>query len=324
MSSSVNMRRWGYVALPTLLIVVVLVPMIWGKSKVRPPETAPTEIATSNGDSSLEVAPGSLSSAAPDSAGQQVPVQQVPVTRQSSIEDVLELASKARKAMETSLNDYTARFIKQERGEDRQLGEKSEIQLKIQTILRNDSNDAPMRIYLRFVSPASNAGREVIWGKDIYEGQMAVHETSLLLSWKTLWLDPTGIIAMTGQKYPVYEIGLVKLVEKLLERGQADIGNRDVSVTITRDHEFDSANCELIRVTRTKPGGGEDDFSLAEIVYDPERLLILSYRSFGWPEDGNGDTKTPLLESYEYRDLKTNVGLTKEDFDVTNSEYSYP
>lgn len=323
MSSSTNKRPWVYFALGVLVGVLLMVPMMRGKSELRPQEVAPTEVATSSGKSNSGMVLGH-DAATGDDIGDNTVATGDPITRPSSIKDVLALATEARKAMETSLSDYTARFVKQERGEDRQLGEKSEISLKIQTRLRNDSNDAPMRIYLRFASPKSNAGREVIWGQDIYDGQMAVHETSMLLSWKTLWLDPTGIIAMTGQKYPVYEIGLVKLVEKLLERGRADLGNPDVSVTITRDHEFDTANCELIRVTRTTPGDGEDDFSLAEIIYDPERLLILSYRSFGWPEDGNGDTETPLLESYEYRDLKVNVGLTKKDFDVTNSEYGYP
>ncbi|MEM6473909.1 MAG: DUF1571 domain-containing protein, partial [Planctomycetota bacterium] len=86
--------------------------------------------------------------------------------------------------------------------------------------------------------------------------------------------------------------------------------------------EWNGVASELIRVKRAKPNDNPDDYSLVEIVFDPERLLILSYRSFGWPEKADG----PLLlqESYEYQDLETNVGLTDLDFDVENSSYAFP
>ena len=268
-------------------------------------------------DVEQDVAPTETNTTAIES----IDAQQLSPTRPSSITEVIELAEAALASMQDQLPDYTARFVKQERDESGSLSEKSEMRVKIQTRLRNESDDAPMRIYLKFIAPEATAGREVIWGKDLYDGQMAVHETTFLLSWKTLWLDPTGIAAMAGQRFPIYEIGLTRLVEKLIERGQADVGNPDVSVTITRDHEFDGLKCELIQAKRTKPGGGKDDFSLAEIVYDPERKLVLSYRSFGWPSEGQ---EVPLLESYEYLDLKTNVGLTDQDFDVANPDYQFP
>ncbi|MDM4013811.1 DUF1571 domain-containing protein [Roseiconus lacunae] len=243
-------------------------------------------------------------------------------TRKSSMREVLELAESALRQMEGTLNDYTATFVKQQRNEAGELSERNEMEVKIQTRLRNETNDAPMRIYLKFIAPESTAGREVIWGKDLYDGLMAVHETSMLLSWKTIWLEPTGMLAMQGQRFPIYEIGLVRLTEQLLERGKQDLDNPDVNVTITKGHEFFGRQCELIRATRSKPGGGEDDFSLAEIIFDPDAMLIVSYRSFGWPEK-EGD-ELPLLESYEYRNLKTNVGLTDADFDVENEAYQYP
>jgi hypothetical protein len=247
--------------------------------------------------------------------------------RESSMEEVLDLARKSLEAMQTTLVDYTARFVKQERNENTGvLNPKSEIELKIQTRFRNESNDAPMRIYLKFLSPEDKAGREVIWGADLYNGKMAVHETTMLLSWKTLWLDPTGIIAMTGQKHPIYEIGLIRLVEKLIERGKKDLNNPDVTVTITSGYEFDGVACDLIQAQRSRPGTGKDNFRLAEIIYDPQRMLVLSYRSFGWPKEGSPDviSELPLLESYQYRSLRTNVGLTEADFDVSNEAYAYP
>ncbi|WP_147870072.1 DUF1571 domain-containing protein [Stieleria maiorica] len=301
MAPSKSRRGW-VLMVPALLVgSVAIASVIRSKSDVR-----------------QDLAPTIMEELPPDAE------ESSPRTRQSSIAEVLQLADQALASMDESLQDYTARFIKQDRSESGALNERSEMDVKIQTRHRNETNDAPIRIYLKFHAPEATAGREVIWGKDLYEGKMAVHEVTVLLNWKILWLDPNGMLAMAGQRYPIYEIGITGLVEKLIERGKKDLDNPDVTVTITRDYEFDGRNCELIKATRSKPGGGEDDFSLAEIVYDPERLLITSYRSFGWPDPDSPDGQLPLVESYEYRDLQTNVGLTDTDFDVTNEAYTFP
>lgn len=115
---------------------------------------------------------------------------------------VLDMAIAARQHMSQHLDDYTARFVKQEVDHRGVLGGVSEIRVKIQTRLRGDTEEAPKRVYLSFQAPEAVKGREVLWGEDLYDGKMAVHEVGLLLSLKTIWLDPTGIIAMNGQRYP--------------------------------------------------------------------------------------------------------------------------
>ncbi len=239
-----------------------------------------------------------------------------------TMSDVLEMAIAARRHMAEHLDDYTARFVKQEVDTKGVLGEESELLIKVQTRLRGDTEQAPLRVYLKFQSPDSAKGREVIWGEDLYDGKLAVHEVGLILGLKTIWLDPNGMIAMQGQRYPISEIGMVRLVEKLIERGEQDRDNPDIQVNLTNDHILDGTTTQLIQVRRSKPSGGKDDFSLAEIIIDPQRQLILTYRSFGWPEQAGDDP--PLMESYTYYDVKTNVGLTQEDFDTKNPNYNYP
>ncbi len=243
------------------------------------------------------------------------------VFQQSNIQEVLRLAKASLEHMKVALPDYQARFVQQDRDLSGNLREVHEMQLKVQTRFRNETNDAPMRVYLKFNLPEANAGREVLWARDLNNGQMAVHETTMLLNLKTLWLDPDGMIAMAGQKYPIYEIGMIRLVEKLIERGTQDLDNPDINVVIKQDHEFDSIHCKLIRVTHGSPSGDPDDFSLAEIIFDPQRKLILSYRSLGWAE---GEEEPPLLESYKYLDLQTDIGLTDADFDYKNPNYNFP
>ena len=243
-----------------------------------------------------------------------------------NIADVLNRAVESRDYMASNLQDYTATFVKQEADENGKLGEESVIELKVQSKFRNESNDAPMRVYLKFIAPESVKGREIIWGEDLYDGQMAVHETGLILGWKTLWLDPNGMIAMQGQKHPISEIGLKRLVEKLVSRGEANRDDPHLTVQIQKDFEFQGLPAERIQVRRAKPNpDDEDDFALAEITVDSGRQLIVQYRSFGWPRSGTASDETlPLLESYTYKNVETNVGLTDEDFDVKNADYNFP
>ncbi|MGB7343524.1 MAG: DUF1571 domain-containing protein [Pirellulaceae bacterium] len=245
------------------------------------------------------------------------------INHQATMSDVLDMAISARQHISSTLDDYTATFVKQEADSDGVLGEETVIEMKVQTRLRNANDDAPMRVYLKYTSPQNYSGREVLWAEDLNKGQMAVHEVGMFLGLKTIWLDPKGLIAMQGQRYPISEIGLTRLVEKLIQRGEQDRDNPDMSVTIKDDHRVDGARATLIQVHRSKPSGDdENDFALAEISIDPERKVILQYRSFGWPAQ-NGEP-LPLQESYTYKNLKTNVGLTDADFDYKNPGYNFP
>ncbi len=264
-----------------------------------------------------------------------------------SMAEVLVIAEDALETLRKTIDDYTAVMTKQERIHGR-LTEPAEMEMKVQCRHRGGGlgDDLPLRVYLRFLAPTGVAGREVLWAEDLHDGQMIVREAGVLGMFPVR-LDPDGIIAMRGQKYPISEIGLTRLVEKLIERGRRDLDDPDISVTMTRSIEFDSRLCDRIVVTRARPGEGEDNFSRAEIWFDSERKLPLRYFSFGWPDDpAIGDASSssqarptqsvapdgadayetgsaPLLESYSYRNIQTNVGLSERDFDPANPEYRF-
>ncbi|MEM9826288.1 MAG: DUF1571 domain-containing protein [Planctomycetota bacterium] len=257
-----------------------------------------------------------------------------------TIDQLLDLAETNVSKMSQSLRDYRGTFIKQERDSSGVLGPPTKIQIVARTKFGEDGDVVPRRVYLKFLEPKDKAGREVIWAQDLYEGQMAVHETTALLSWKTLWLNPTGMIAMQGQRYPVSEIGLVRLAEKLVERGQKLRGRDTVKIIQDRDAELDGRPVWRFRIEKLAPDPApannanqdDDDFAVAEVVMDPQRNLLLSYRSFDWPksnksgQSGGNDSASelPLIESYQYRDVETNVGLSDLDFDVKNPAYGFP
>jgi hypothetical protein len=243
------------------------------------------------------------------------------ITENSSMDEVLRIAEETLLHMRQNLDDYTATLVKQE-SVDGVLSEANEMAIKVQCTHRGAKVDEsePMRVYVRFEKPAGVAGREVIWAEDLNDGKLVVHEAGLL-GLVTMRLDHTGMIAMRGQRYPISEIGLTKLVQKLIERGEIDRKNPDVSVSITRGIKLDGRECQLIVVRRNAPGTGINNFSRAEICFDAERKLPLRYSAYGWGENGSEGS---LLESYTYTNIETNVGLTEVDFDPNNPAYNFP
>lgn len=239
-----------------------------------------------------------------------------------SMLEVLERAEQALGRFRAEVGDYTATLIKQE-AIGGILGEEHRMSIKVQCRHRPGDPDGhyPLRVYMHFDHPESTAGREVIWAEDLHDGKLVAHEAGLL-GLLTVRLDPTGMIAMRGQKYPITDIGLTNLMEKLVERGRKDFDNPEVTVTLTRGVVLEGMACDLIEVMRTSPTGQPDDFSRAEIWFDPVRLLPVRYAAYGWPQPAGGDA-APLLESYTYLDVRTNVGLTDADFDPANPGYQF-
>lgn len=239
-----------------------------------------------------------------------------------TMEELLAIAKSSLAQMETDLENYTARFEKVETSDSGTVSEVSNMELKVQTRFRNGDSQAARRIYMRFLDPESVRGREVIWREDKYDGKMAVHEIGFLVGLKTLWLDPNGLIAMAGQRHPISEVGLVKLTEQLIERGIKDLNNRNISISVNNDYQYDGASTRLITVVRDQPIEQPEDYQLAEIVMDKERQLVLAFRSFAKPQSNSSERR--LIESYSYHELKTNVDLSESDFDVENANYGFP
>lgn len=238
------------------------------------------------------------------------------------MEDVLRLARESLTRLETEIDDYTATLVKQERIGS-QLRPAEEVELKLQTARWVDGKlKRPKRVYLRFVSPQSLAGQEVIWDQAAADGKMVAHGAGILNVMRVR-LEPEGFLAMRGNRYPVTQIGLTNLVRKLIQRGERDLEGDNVVVTMSTGHQEGQTPCTLIQVRRLMPTDGPDDFSLAEISFDQQRLIPLRYTAFGWSSEGGEDT-LPMIESYTYTNVELNVGLTDSDFDPDNLDYQFP
>lgn len=232
---------------------------------------------------------------------------------QHPLDRALDLARESLAALQ-AVDGYTAKLVKRERiGSS--LAEPQELHLK----LRHE----PFSVYLKFLSPSSVSGREVIYVASENDGKLLVHLPGLLSSQLgTMALDPRGFLAMQGERHSIEEIGLANLTRQLIERGEHDRGlspNMEVRF-------FEGAkvgDIETLRIEVSHPEYHKDlEGSKAVIYFDTERKIPLRYEGYGWPAKP-GD-ELPLMEEYTYLDVQLNPPLDGIDFRTDNPEYRYP
>ncbi len=236
------------------------------------------------------------------------------------LDSVLKLAREALQKMQSEVDDYAGRLIKRERIKG-VLGNEVQMDFKIRTRRESEGKVVrPLSAYLKFLEPKSARGREVIWIEGANGNKLTGHEGGYL-NLVRVELEPTGVLAMMDNKYPITEIGLTRLVEKLIEKGERDRKIGPCEVRIVEDQRVGDRTCRLIQVTHPIPDS-RFDFHIAQIFIDTERMIPLRYAAFLWPKEAGEEP--PLEEEYTYLDVKLNVGLTDRDFDPDNPAYNYP
>jgi hypothetical protein len=185
---------------------------------------------------------------------------------------------------------------------------------------REGDSRVPLSVYIRFDEPSDQKGREVIWVDGENDGKIVAHEAGLL-GFTTVRLEPAGPIAMAGSRYPITEMGIERLLVKMVARGMWDRQFENCEVDFKRDVQL--GQVRGVRVVITHPERSEDhDFYRAEIELDADKFSYLRYAAYDWPAEKG--QPAPLLEEYIYKDVTLNPGLTASDFDPQNPEYNYP
>jgi hypothetical protein len=209
------------------------------------------------------------------------------------------------------IKDYSCTVVKRERVGSELLGPES-MAVKVR--------HEPFSVYMRFSEPAKLSGREVIYVAGQNHDKLLAHVTGVrhrLLG--TVALSPTGSLAMRDNRYPITELGIRRLVERLIKVGENDQKDARCEVRVSRS-SLDGRPCMCIEVEH--PHRQADlKFHLARIYVDAERNLPLHYEAFDWPTDA--DETPALIEQYTYRDLKVNRGFDDQDFDPENPDYAF-
>lgn len=237
------------------------------------------------------------------------------------LDPAIQFAAQMKERIERDIRDYTCLLVKRERVGERLL-DPEYIRVKIRhRHIGEDKVAVPFSVYLKFVKPTGMKGREVIYVDGQNSGRLVAHEGG----WKgrlcpTVTLVPTSGLAMQGNRYPITEIGLLTLTDRLIERGQGERKHGECEVQFIRGAKVDNRPCTrlLVRHPQKRP---HFDFHTASIYVDDEYNVPVRYEAHEWPENEGDEPR--LIEEYTYVDLKFNVGLSDADFDRANSSYNF-
>ena len=208
------------------------------------------------------------------------------------------------------IEDYSATMVKRERIGNK-LGEYEHMFVKIR--------HRPLSVYMYFLGPEDKKGTEVIYREDANDGKLQAHGVGIQKMLGTLSLDPTGQIAMRGNRYPITEIGFVTMVRRLIEVAEEDVKYGECEVKFYPNAKIEDRVCTCIQVIHPTPRRNFR-FHQARIFVDDELNLPIRYVSWDWPEEGG---QPQVLEEYTYLNLKLNNGFTDADFDVRNPNYQF-
>ncbi len=220
-----------------------------------------------------------------------------------------------------NIPDYTATFLKQERVDGEDLQDLQTIQLKMR--------HKPFGLYMKWLE-GGDVGRQVLFSEGQYDDLVQVKlggkKGNVL---PVLKLEPTGSLAMKESRHPVTEMGLLQLVDFVLQFRRRDLTQKQgVHWEMIPDQKFFDHVCDCWVV--------EYDNREVEKVYrksvtyiDRKYSLPICVKTFTWPADGVDVTdpaaldEATFIEYYGYTDIEFETRLCDADFDKGNAEYKF-
>lgn len=239
--------------------------------------------------------------------------------RQHPLVPMLEMANDGLEKLR-AIRGYSATLVKRERI-DNKLLDTQYMFVKI----RHEQKDrgrvvVPFSVYLFFLRPEDIKGREVLYIRGRNNGKLLAHEGGEILGLVSAWLDPQGRLAMMDNRYPITEIGILNLTERLIEAGEQGLQYDECEVKLFGGAKINGRPCKCIQVIHPQRRA-HFRFHKAQIFIDNELNVPVRYASWLWPEKPGGEPV--LLEEYTYLNLKINHGFTDTDFSPTNPAYRF-
>jgi Protein of unknown function (DUF1571) len=241
------------------------------------------------------------------------------------LDPAIMMAHRSLQHIRANIVDYSAIVYKRERVNGT-LGETEQMFVKVRNRkYENGIVTTPFSVYMTFLKPAAVKGREVIYVEGRNNGAITAHEGGMRGRFlPTLNLDPHGMLAMQGQRYPITDFGFENLVVKLIEKGERDRKHAECNVKFSHGATIgtkeDKVVCTRLEVIHPIPRQ-HFDFHVAEIFIDDKLNIPVRYAAYTWPAQEGSDRE--MLEEYTYTKIKLNQGLTDADFDPKNTNYNF-
>ena len=219
----------------------------------------------------------------------------------------LRVAQEGLASIDASVQDYSAMLYKHERID----GELQEDEVAYIKVRHN-----PFSVWMYFLKP--HKGRECLYNAntDGTVGKLMARDCGWRSKFGVVELDPEGRMAMKGQKYPIFKLGVRNLTSELIDVATNDVQFAECEVRTTPS-KINGRAVTLIEVTHPVPRQNFR-FHKAQVFIDNELRVPIRYAAYLWPE--NPGDPPPLEEAYTYLNVKVNNGFTDADFDRENPE----
>lgn len=205
------------------------------------------------------------------------------------------------------IKDYSATFTKREliKGQLH----KSAMDLKVR--------QEPFSVYLKYTEP--HAGREVLYVDGLHKGNLLVHEEGIKSLAGTLALSPTSSDALKENRYPVTDIGMHKMLDILITQWELEAKYGEITVKQSEE-KVGEIECKVFEATHPQQRA-HFKYHKTKLYISQDTNLPVRLEQFGFPQK-SGDTAS-IVEEYTYSSIKTNVGLSDQDFDRKNKSYRF-
>jgi outer membrane lipoprotein-sorting protein len=227
------------------------------------------------------------------------------------LDPALRMAQQAIANIDANIQDYSAVMVKRERIGGK-LNEQEFMYIKIR--------HKPFSVYMYFLGPERLKGQEAIYVEGKNNGNLLGHGVGIRKIAGTVPLQPTGALAMAGQRYPITEIGFLNLTKRLVEVAAADRNFGECEVKFFQGAKINKRSATCIQVVHPVPRK-QFRFNKALVFVDDELNIPVRYEAYDWPATQGGPPQ--LLEEYTYTDIKINNGFTDADFDEHNPQYHF-
>lgn len=206
--------------------------------------------------------------------------------------------------IDSGIPAYTGVMTKQERL-DGELGDQQQIAIKV----RNQ----PFAIYMKFIDPL--AGQEVLYPSTQAPGKLVALAAGWRRNLGPFKLDPTGSLAMSGQRYPITKAGIRNLIGDLVSNAERETKFAECSVRYSTTAKIDGRPTTMVEITHPVPRSSFKSH-IARVFFDDEYRIPVGYQAYAWPTTQGGQPE--LDRQYFYTQLNLAPRLTDADFDETN------
>lgn len=205
------------------------------------------------------------------------------------------------------INDYEATFSKKE-----VVGRKL-----LQTEMQIKFREQPFSVYIKYLSP--HAGREVIYVAGKNKGKLLAHGEGITSIVGTIKLNPESKDAMEENRYPITMFGMANMVNTLVTQWEAEEKHTDVVVKFFPNAKLDKVDCKVAESSFPKHVP-HAKFHMTRLYIAKETGLPVRVEQYGFPANG---AQPPVIEEYNYSNIRTNVGFSDIDFDTNNKTYGF-